>query len=95
MDIARSRAQIRADNLLQYVSRTVNAEVTKDVIKFSSCDNTYLLYIKEDITQLYSTVVEFSHYHHNSSTMKNKECERNNYRGTIGAMKEHKSNSYQ
>ena len=73
--------------LLQYASGTLNGEVTKDVIEFSYCDNAHPLNNKEDMTQLYSTVVEFSHYHRNSSTKENKECERNNHKGTIGTIK--------
>jgi len=34
-------------------------------------------------------VVEFSHYHHDPSTKRNKDYQRNDLSGTIGTMKEH------
>ena len=73
--------------LLQYAIGTPDGEII-EVVKISYCDNVHLLNNKKDIAQLYSTVIESSHYHRNTSTRKNKDYQRSNLRGTKGTMKE-------
>jgi len=67
---------------------TPDREVIIEVVKISYCDNTHQLNNKKDIAQLYSTVVESSHYHHNPSTRGDKDYQRSDLRETKGTMKE-------
>ena len=72
--------------LLQYAIGTLS-KVIIEVVKISYRNNAYSLNNKKDIAQLYSTVIEFRHYHRNPSTRKNKDYQRCNMR-TKRTMKE-------
>ena len=73
---------------MQYAIGTPDREVIIEVVEISYCDNTHQLNNKKDIAQLYSTVVESSHYHRNPSTRKDKDYQRSDLRETKGTMKE-------
>jgi len=77
--------------LLQYAIDTLDEEMVIEVVEISYCDNTHRLNNKKDMAQLYSTVVESSHYHRHPSTRKNKGNQRSDLRGTKETMKERTS----
>ena len=74
--------------MLQYAIDTLDEEMVIEVVEISYCDNTHRLNNKKDMAQLYSTVVESSHYHRDPSTRKNKDYRRSGLRGTKGTIKE-------
>jgi len=74
--------------LLQYAIGTLDEEVIIGVVEISYCDNACQLNNEKDIAQLYSTVVESSHYHCDPSTKKIKDYQRSDLRGAKGTMKE-------
>ena len=56
--------------LLQYAIGTLDGEVIIEVVEISYCDGAYQSNNKKDISQLYSTAVEFSHSRRHPSTRK-------------------------